>query len=303
MAYLLTGLIAATYTSFHSDGSLNLDPIERYAELLVRNGVRGVFVCGSTGEGVSMTVDERISYARRWCEVSRHSLKIVAHIGHSSIGDACVLAEHAEKAGAHAIATISPSVLRPQTLEDLVDWCAVVAASAPNTPFYYYHIPVLTHLTFDMVQYLELARKKIPTLAGIKFSSENLMEFADCTALDGGRFNMLFGCDEILLSGLVAGAHGGIGSTYNYSAPVYTRMIAAYEKGDLLTAQRGMARARAGVRILLEFGGLAAGKTMLRFCGIDCGPVRLPLRTLDAEQEARLRRRLEEWGWDDVRCR
>lgn len=302
MAHLLTGLVAAVHTPFHSDGSLNLDLVESYAELLARNGVRGVFVCGSTGEGVSMTVDERISYAQRWCEVARHNLKVVAHVGHTSIGDACVLAEQAARAGAHAIATIAPSVLRPQTLEDLVDWCAAVAARAPNTPYYYYHIPVLTHVLFDMTRYLELARKKIPTLAGIKFTSENLMEFADCAALDGGLFNMLFGRDEILLSGLVAGAHGAIGSTYNYAAPVYMRMIAAYERGDLPTAQREMARARGLVRILLEFGG-SASKAMLKFCGVDCGPVRLPLRTLTPDQEAELYRRLEEHGWDDVRCR
>ena len=71
---LLTGLVAATYTAFNADGSLNLDPIGAHADLLVRNGVTGVFVCGSTGQGVSMTTEERMSHFKRWCEVAKGSL-------------------------------------------------------------------------------------------------------------------------------------------------------------------------------------------------------------------------------------
>ena len=303
MTHLLSGLVAATYTAFNADGSLNLDPIEAHAELLVRNGVSGVFVCGSTGEGVSMTTDERQRHFQRWCEVSKGWLKLIAHVGHNSIGDAQALAAHAAKAGAHAIATVAPSVLRPATLADLVDWCAAVASKAPETPYYYYHIPVLTQVRFNMVAFAEMARERIPTFAGIKFTDENLMEFANCVAADGGKNNMLFGRDEVLLSGLVAGAHGAIGSSFNYSAPIYNRVIAAFEKGDMPTAMREMTRARDSVQILLDFGGGPAGKAMLKMCGIDCGPSRLPQRTTPPEKYAALQKRLEEFGWDDIRCK
>ncbi|MEP7085308.1 MAG: dihydrodipicolinate synthase family protein, partial [Betaproteobacteria bacterium] len=151
--FRLTDLVAASFTAFHSDGSLNLDPIEQHAELLARNGVRGVFVCGSTGEGVSMTTDERMRCFQRWCDVARGSLKVLAHTGHNSLGDAQALAAHAQKAGADAIATVAPSVLRPATVDDLVDWCAAVAHAAPQTPYYYYHIPVLTGVRHDMVRF------------------------------------------------------------------------------------------------------------------------------------------------------
>ena len=302
MNYKLTGLIAATYTAFNADGSLNLAPIEKHAELLARNGVKGVFVCGSTGEGVSMTTDERMRHFKRWCEVGRDSLALIAHVGHNSIGDAQALAEHAGKSGAHAIGTVCPSVLRPGTLEDLVDWCAAVAGKAPETPYFYYHIPVLTNVRFSMVKFAEMARERIPTFAGIKFTDENLMEFANCVNLPSAP-NMLFGRDEVLLSGLVAGAHGAIGSSFNYSAPVYSRVIAAYEKGDIATAIKEMTRARDSVQVLLDFGGGPAGKAMLKLCGIDCGPARLPLRTLSAEKFKAMQQRLEEFGWDDIRCK
>ncbi len=277
----LTGLIAASFTAFHDDGSLNLDPIESHADLLARNGIAGVFVCGSTGEGVSMTTDERMRCLQRWCDVARGRLKMLAHVGHNSVGDARALAAHAQKSGADAIGTVAPSVLRPATLDDLVDWCASVAAAAPELPYYYYHIPVLTGVRHDMVKFVARAAERIPNFAGLKFTDENLMEFGNCVELDGGRFNMLYGRDEILLAGLVTGAHGAIGSTFNYSAPIYLRVIDAFERGDMPSAMREMTRARRCVQVLIDFGGLPAGKAMLKLCGIDCGPVRLPLRTLE----------------------
>ena len=299
----LTGLIAASFTAFHDDGTLNLDPIESHAALLGRNGVTGVFVCGSTGEGVSMTTQERMACLQRWRDVARGGLKVLAHVGHNSLGDAQALAAHAQKAGVDAIATVAPSVLRPATVEDLVDWCAAVAARAPDTPYYYYHIPVLTHVRHDMARFMALAAERIPTFAGLKFTDENLMEFGNCVAFGGGRYNLLYGRDEILLAGLATGAHGAIGSTYNYSAPVYNRVIAAFGRGDMPAAMREMTRARECVQILEDFGGAPAGKAMLKLCGVDCGPMRLPLRTLSPERFAQLQAALEAFGWDDVRCK
>jgi N-acetylneuraminate lyase len=298
----LTGLVAASFTAFHADGSLNLDPVERYAALLTRNGVNGVFVNGTTGEGVGMKNAERMQNLQRWMDVARGALKVIAHVGHNSLADAQALAAHAATLRVDAIATVAPSVLRPAAIEDLVDWCAAVAASAPQTPYYYYHIPVLTGIRFGMSRFMWLAAARIPTFAGIKFTDENLMEFANCVNADGGRYNLLYGRDEILLAGLASGAHGAIGSTFNYSAPVYNRVIAAFERSDMPTAMREMTRARNCVQVLIDFGGLPAGKAMLKLCGIDCGPVRLPLRTLPPDRVAQMEKALAAIGWDEIRC-
>jgi N-acetylneuraminate lyase len=301
--FRLTGLVAATFTAFNDDGSLNLAPIEAHAALLARNGVGGVFVCGSTGEGVSMTTGERMECLARWVAVSRGAMKVIAHVGHNSLGDARALAADAQKTGADAIATVAPSVLRPAALDDLVDWCSAVAAAAPELPYYYYHIPVLTGVRHDMVKFVARAAERIPTFAGLKFTDENLMEFGNCANLDGGRWNMLWGRDEILLAGYATGAHGAIGSTFNYSAPIYNRVIAAFERGDMPTAMREMTRARNCVQVLVDFGGFPAGKAMLKLCGIDCGPLRLPLRTLPAERVREMEKALAAIGWDDIRCK
>lgn len=291
------GLIAAPFTPMTSAGELDLSVVERQAGKLIDDGVRGVFVCGTTGECSSLTVDERLKLAGRWKDSAGADLAILIHVGHACLAEARALAAHAQEVGARAIGACGPFYLRPARLEDLVDWCAAVAGAAPRVPFYYYHIPSVTHVAFPMAAFLEAARGRIPTLAGIKFTHEDLLDFGCCLDLDGGRYDLLFGRDEILLAALSLGARGAIGSTYNFAAPLFRRLWKAFESGDLGQAARVQREVRRFVAVLLRFGPLPAGKALMKRMGIDCGPVRPPLRPLAAEEEGRLFAELEKVGF------
>lgn len=293
----LTGLIAAPYTPLHNDGSLNLPMIEKLAESLVRSGVTGAFVCGTTGEGVSLTNAERMAVAERWQQVVGGKLRVIVHVGHTSTGDARELAAHAEKIGAWGVGCLSPFFFKPGNVEDLAGFCAEVAAGAPSLPFYYYQIPSMTGVSLSAADFLRAAAPRIPNLAGVKFTFENLMDFAECARLDHGRYDIVFGRDEILVAGLAIGARGAIGSTYNFMAPIFNEIIAAFEKGDLVTARDKQAAANAVIQIFIRYGGLPAGKAIMKLIGLDCGPVRLPLRSLTEKQETQLRGELDAAGF------
>jgi len=295
----LTGLVAAPYTAFHADGSLNLAAIETQAASLMANDVTGAFVCGTTGEGISMTVAERLQVAERWRQVAGSRLRIIVHVGHTSLGDARTLAAHAEKIGADGVSCLAPFFFKPSSSHHLALFCAEVAAAAPALPFYYYHIPSMTGVSLPAADFLRAAAPLIPNLAGVKFTFENLMDFAECLRLDGGRYDIVFGRDEILVAGLSLGARGGIGSTYNFMAPIFHEIIAAFEKGDLATAQARQAAANAIIQIFIRYGGLPAGKAIMKMIGLDCGPTRLPLRPLDEQQRVQLRSELEPAGFFD----
>jgi len=297
MKYQLPGLVAAPFTPFRADGELALDVIPRQARTLAGNGVIGAFVCGTTGEGASMTSDERRRVTEAWIAARPAGLRIIVHVGHPSAGDARALARHAQDAGADAIATVAPSFFKPPGVGELVAWCAQVAAAAPKLPFFYYHIPSMTNVTIPAAAFLAEARAKIPTLAGIKFTYEDLADYRAAFALGGSDYQVLFGRDEILLTGLQAGATGAVGSTYNYAAPLYVRIMRAFAAGDLPTAEREQAKARAFIDVMNRFGGQPAGKAIMKLVGIDCGPVRLPMRTLTAAQESELRAALEAQGF------
>lgn len=295
----LSGLIAAPHTPFRPDGAVALDVISQQARLLAHNGVTGAFICGTTGEGASLTSEERRHVAEAWVAAKPAGLSVIVHVGHLSLGEACAFARHAGELGADAIATIAPSFFKPATVTELVAWCAQVAKAAPTLPFYYYHMPGMTGVTFPAADFLTVASNQIPNLAGVKFTHENLMDFGRSIEHSDGKYNLLFGRDEILLPGLSLGARGAVGSTYNFAAPLYLRIIDAFNRGDLAAARRDQSRAMEFIGVLDRHGGLAAGKSVMKLIGLDCGPVRLPLRALTPRDEASLRAGLEQIGFFD----
>lgn len=297
MKSILSGLVAAPFTPFRPDGSLDLAAIPRQASLLAKNGVSGAFICGTTGEGQSLTMDERKQVVTAWRAAAPAGLKVVVHVGHLSLAVSRELARHAQDQGADAIATIAPSFFKPAGVAELVAWCEQTAAAAPQLPFYYYHMPAMTGVTISVTDFLTQTGTRIPTLAGIKFTHEDLFDYGRASQVANGKYAMLFGRDEILLAGLAIGAAGAVGSTYNFAAPLFGRLMQAFAAGDLAAARREQARARDFIGILHRHGGLAAGKAAMKLIGVDCGPVRLPLRRLEATQEAELRRELDQVGF------
>jgi N-acetylneuraminate lyase len=300
------GLIAAPFTPMTADGSVALGAIEKQAGMLARNGVIGAFVCGTTGEGASLSTAERMDVARRWVEAAPKNFRVIIHVGHASLAEAKALAAHAQKAGAWGIGAMAPYFFRPRRVEDLVACCREVAAAAPALPFYYYHMPSMSGVTFAMADFLEAAADRIPTLVGLKFTYENLMDFGLCLRMASGRFDVLFGRDEILLSALALGGRGAVGTTYNFAAPLYLRIIEAFKAGDMKTAADLQMRAVEMIRILARAGGgsaIPSGKAVMKMIGIDCGPVRLPIVGLQPDECERLKTDLERIGFFEYCCK
>ncbi len=296
----LTGLVAATYTPFHADGSLNLAGVEPHAEHLLANHVTTAFIGGTTGECHSLTLEERRALAVRWTEVARGTaLRIVIHVGSNALEDARNLAAQAEQLGAVAISALSPSYFKPRDVDTLVACCERIASAAPATPFYFYDIPVFTGVSLSMPDFLAQARHRIPTLRGVKFSNPDLMAYQLLLHADGGPWDLPWGSDETLLAALAVGATGGVGSTYNFAAPVYHRLLAAFAKGDLATAREEQFRSVRLVQLLARYGYLGATKALMGMLGVEVGPARLPLTNPSADQLRSLRSDLDALGFFD----
>lgn len=293
----LTGLVAATHTPFHDDGSLNLDVIECLAEHLLSHRVMTAFIGGSTGESHSLSLDERRQLTMRWMQVTRGTdMKVVVHVGSNCLIDAAALAAHAEQSGAAAVAALSPSYFKPRTVEILLDCAKQVASAAPATPFYFYDIPVLTGVSLPMPEFLALGRDQIPNLAGLKFTNPDLMAYQMCLRAGDGSFDLPWGCDEFLLAALALGATGAVGSTYNFTAPIYHKVLAAFASGDWKTARDEQYRAVQIIQVLIRYGFIAATKAVMEMLSVPVGPARLPNPRLTPEQKATLRTDLEKAG-------
>ncbi len=280
----LTGLIAAPHTPFTSAGYVNYEMIDAIVEHLVKDGVKGAYVLGTTGEGVHCSVEERMKVAERWVAANKGRMKLIIHTGGLSIADTLTLTRHAENLDVFAVSAIGPCFFKPGNVTDLVEYCATVAAAAPSKGFYYYH-STMSGVNVDMEQFLIEADKRIPNLYGLKFNSGDLYEYQRCLRACGGKFDIPWGVDEFFPGALAVGATSAVGSTYNYAAPLYHDIMEAFAAGDMETVQHQMDKVIAVIRVLVQYGGVAAGKAAMALHDIDAGNPRLPLRELTAEQK------------------
>ena len=293
-------LLSAPHTPFHPDGSVHLEVIDRQAEHLLCHRINGVFINGTTGESHSLTIAERQAIALRWCEVTRGtSLSVIIHVGSNCLDDAESLARHAAHLGVAAIAAISPSYFKPRSVADLIECAIRIAAAAPATPFYLYDIPSMTGVNLSMPEFLEQARDRIPNLKGLKYSNPDLLAYQHCVNADGGRWDVPWGSDESLLAALVMGGRTAVGSTYNFAAPIYHRLVAAFFRGDLETARLEQFRSAQTVQTLMRHGFMGAAKALMRHLGIAVGTTRLPLANPTPAQEAALIGELGRLGFFD----
>lgn len=299
----LEGLIAAPFTPFKTDGEINPERIPAYAKKLKADNVKGVFICGTTGEGMLMTNDERKIVAEKWMAEQTKEFKVIVHVGTTSAKQSKELAEHAQNLGAYAIGSMGPAFLKPSRTDELIDFCVEVASGAPELPFYYYHIPSVSGIDVSMVDFLQKAPARIPNLTGIKFTHNNFMEMQQCLQLDEGKWDVLHGFDEVLLAGLGFGVKAAVGSTYNFLAPLYNRIIEAFNSGNLSLARKLQAESVQIVKILLRYNGaIVAGKSIMKSVGLDCGPCRTPLRNLTEIEYSNLVKELEKAEFDELRA-
>jgi N-acetylneuraminate lyase len=256
---------------------------------------------------MSLNAGERKQLLEAWTDCRRKnnnpSFKIFVHVGSSNLYEAAELAEHAQSHGANGIAMVPTFYFRPRTLADLVDQCKYVAAAAPEVPFYYYNIPTLTGVNFPLTAFVEAAIKEIPTFSGLKNSFNDLVDYQQCLHIAKEKYQMYWGTDEVFMMVYAAGNRNYVGSTYNFMGSIYSKMLDAYHSGNLekLTSLEGQAT---GIyKILNDYNSLIAGKEIMRFIGIDCGPVRRPLKNLKTSETASLLDRLQKTSFFDFALR
>uniref|UniRef100_UPI00398F64EF N-acetylneuraminate lyase n=1 Tax=Pristiophorus japonicus TaxID=55135 RepID=UPI00398F64EF len=296
----LFGLVAATFTPMTQDNEINLSVIGQYVDYLVKvQGVKNIFVNGTTGEGMSLTVEERKLVAEEWISQGKGKLdQVIIHVGSLSIKESQQLAKHAAKCNASGIAVISPFFFKPQSIEALTEFLKEVAAAAPGIPFYYYHIPDLTGVSLNVVELLNGIEKKIPTFQGLKFTSSDLLDFGQCVHKYKDKFALLYGKDELLLSAVVLGASGAVGSTYNYIGNLSNKILTVTERGDYNLAREHQAVVQEFIGYVSRLGfGVAENKAaMMLVSGIPLGPPRLPLLKCSEEKQAKILAKLKILG-------
>ena len=291
----IKGLIDAPFTPFKENGEVNYEPIGAYADLLAKNGLKGVFINGSSGEGYMLTEEERMKLAEVWIDAAPKGFKVIVHVGSTCVKMSRSLAAHAQKIGAWGIGAMATPFPKINRVEELVKYCEEIAVGAPQLPFYYYHIPAFNNAYLPMPAFLEAVDGRIPNFAGIKYTYESLYEYNQCRLYKDGKFDMLHGQDETILPCLaMGGAQGGIGGTTNYNGRCLVGILEAWEAEDIEKARELQNFSQAVINVICHFrGNIVGGKRIMKLIGLDLGKNRTPFQNMTDDEEKAMKAELE----------
>lgn len=273
------GIIPAFYACYEDDGSVSPERTREFTRYLIDKGVKGLYVCGSSGECIYQSKEERKLILESVMQEAKGKITIIAHVGCNNTADSMELAAHAESVGADAIASIPPIYFH---LPDyaIAEYWNDISSAAPNTDFIIYNIPQLAGVALSMPLYQEMLKN--PRVIGVKNSSmpiQDIQMFKDVRGDDCVVFN---GPDEQLIGGLAIGADGGIGGTYAAMPELYLKIKELVDAGE--TGKARMIQNDAN-RIIYEVckchGNLyAVMKEILKEYGLNLGGVRKPLASV-----------------------
>ena len=225
-------------------------------------------------------------------------IRVINLVGGTSYQECIENAIFSEEAGLSAIAVLAPYYFKPGNDMQLAEFIARVGESVPGMPVYFYHIPVLTGVSMPMAGFLKRISDMLPNFAGIKYTHEDFMDFLTCLNYKEGTYDMLWGRDECMLSALVLGCRGAVGSTYNYAAPLYHSLIDAFDSGDLVLARQLQQKSIDMIALLGKYGGIATGKAFMRYVGMECGDFRLPVKNMERQIYDQFARDVRDLGID-----
>jgi len=271
-------LIAAPFTPMKQDGEINPDMVKAYADCLRSQGVKQVYINGTTGEGMSLSVCERKKMAEEWMKVGKMDI-VMNHIGANSLADVKELARHSESIGCHAIATLPPFYYKAEGMDALVRYLNELSKAAPKTPLVYYHYVDKTGVDVSIFDLIKNCIEKVPTFAGVKFTGWDLGTVAECLDVFGDKILIGYGKDEQVMAGYFFGISCSVGSTYNYAGKLFNKAIAELRSGNHSEPNRLQRQMCHFLRHLFSQGTRdACNKRMMKYVwGIDMGPTRCPL--------------------------
>jgi N-acetylneuraminate lyase len=277
------GVLPALVTPFKSDMTLHVAALEQLLERVYSAGVDGVYVCGSTGEGMVLPADMRRRILEIVARNSPRGKQVIVHVGAWSFDEARALAQHAEQCGATAISSLPPA---GASFAELMEHYRALA-SATSLPMLAYYFPAVGGGPLSYDQLVQLCA--IPGVIGLKYTDYDLFVLSLLARAGNVMFN---GRDEVLSAGLLMGANGGIGSIYNLVPEWFVELYAHARAGRWAESQAFQDRIDDLLAVLLRYPFLPAVKRALEWEGVAVGPALRPRMELTADQESRLRKEL-----------
>ena len=282
---MLHGIFPAIFTPFDDDLNVDFEALSLLVDFQLDAGVNGFFVTGSTGEGLLLSLDERLAVIKHVIAHTAGRGKVIAHVGHPSTEAASSLARRSAAAGADWIASVGP-IYHGTTFEGMLRHYRQIA-TASDLPFMCYS------LNAEIVPERDVALFDIPNVSGLKYTGSNFFSVQQLARRIDRPVQLLNGFDEQLVAALSFGFQGGIGSTYNFAPEFYVGIYQNYQDNNVAEAARLQAQINQVTYLMAGYENWSYRKAIMRYVGYDVGPCRPPYAPLTEEEYQEFAERLE----------
>lgn len=277
------GIFVALNTIYDKNDEINVDAIKELVRIYKSKGVKGVYVCGSTGEGFLLSTEERMQVAEAVMDVADDDFTVIVHVGCAGTKESIRLARHAEKIGVDAVSAV-PSVyyhLSPASVEK--HWNGIIDST--DLPFIIYNIPQLTSFNLPLDLFERMAKN--PKVIGIKNSEEPVYNMERYRTVAGDDFIIFNGSDEQYLGGRLMGANAGIGGTYGTMPELFVKLDELINQNKIDKAKELQYKINDVIFDLISLPSLygAAKNVISRRFGIDAGVPRSPFLPVENDEK------------------
>lgn len=215
------GIIPAFYACYDENGEVSQERVRNQVIYYIEQGVKGIYVNGSSGECIYLSIEERKSIIEAVMEVAKGKLTVINHVACNNTRDSVELAKHSEDLGVDAIAAIPPIYFKLPEYSIAKYW-NTISAAAPNTDFIIYNIPQLAGVSLTENLYSEM--RKNSRVIGVKNSSMAVQDIQLFVSAGGDDYIVFNGPDEQFLGGRTMGADAGIGGTYGVMPELFLKL-------------------------------------------------------------------------------
>lgn len=275
-----SGIFPALLTPFDNDGKINYTELEKLLNYCIGKGVHGFYVSGSSGEAFLLSFEERKELFSAVAKICKGRCTLIGQVGCISTSLSLQLAQHCEKEGYDAVSSVAPFYYK-FGFEEIKNYYNTIAENT-NIPMLIYNIPALTGIGFTSEQFDCFLNNE--RYMGVKFTANDYFTLERIKTAHPDKI-IYNGYDEMMLCGLIMGADGGIGTTYNFMPEKFLGIYNLFNKGDIEGARALQSEANAIIEVLIKVGVLPGSKYLLSKLGIDMGNCREPFKTLSDDDK------------------
>lgn len=290
---IFEGAGVALITPFKENGEVNFEKLEELVEEQIAGGTDAIIACGTTGESSTMTHEEDDEVIRFICKKVNHRIPVIAGTGSNCTREAVSKSIAAEKAGADGLLVVTP-YYNKATQKGLIQHFTTIA-NAVSIPVILYHIPGRTGVTMKPESIVTLCRE-VPNIVGVKEASGDFSAIAEIMHLSGGEIDVYSGNDDQIVPLLAMGGKGVISVLSNVAPRQTHEICASFFRGDVETSRRMQLEALPLINALFCEVNPIPVKAAMNLMGKEVGPMRLPLTTMEEQNQERLAKAMREYG-------